>query len=88
MSSDRLRLMSHDEFVKHIDKLSDNLRKYLTQNNLKVDYVVPILRSGAVPAVYLANRLNLVKFAPFQVKHITHKTAKRTSKFCLIRSAR
>lgn len=76
MSSDRLRLMSHDEFVKHIDKLSDNLRKYLTQNNLKVDYVVPILRSGAVPAVYLANRLNLVKFAPFQVKHITHKDGK------------
>ena len=32
--------------------------------------MVPILRSGAVPAVYIANELNLVKFAPIQVKKI------------------
>ena len=32
--------------------------------------VITILRSGAVPAVYIVNELNLIKFAPIQVKKI------------------
>lgn len=68
-----MRFMSHDEFLKHIDKLHNNLSKFLDENQIKVDYLVPVLRSGAVPAVYLANRLNIVKFAPIQIKHITYK---------------
>ncbi len=69
----RMRIMSHKEFVKHVNVLASNLEKFLLEQKLKVDFIVPILRSGAVPAVYLANKLNIVKFLPFQVKHITRK---------------
>ena len=68
---ERYRKMSHAEFEKHMESLSAKIEKFLTEQKLRVDYVVPILRSGAVPAVYIANKLNLVKFAPFQAKHVT-----------------
>lgn len=67
---DEIRTMSHREFKKYVLKLTREIKKYTTENNLRIDYVVPILRSGAVPAVYIANELNIVKFAPIQVKKI------------------
>lgn len=67
---DEIRDMSHSQFKKYILKLSREIEKYTNQNNIRIDYVVPILRSGAVPAVYIANELNLIKFAPIQVKKI------------------
>ena len=67
--------MSHEEFVQHIDKICCGLSKYITDNQIKVDYICPILRSGAVPAVYIANKLNIVKFLPIQVKHVAYKNA-------------
>ncbi len=73
-----MRAMTHEEFTKHIENLYKGLDEFLNKQNLKVDYIVPVLRSGAVPAVYLANKLNIVKFAPFQVKHITYEDKKET----------
>ena len=67
---DEIRDMSHDEFKDYCLKLSKDIDSYCKKNNVRIDYVVPILRSGAVPAVYIANQLNLVKFAPIQVKKI------------------
>lgn len=75
---ERFRNLSHDEFVTIVNEISEKLNDFLTENKLKVDYVVPMLRSGAVPAVYIANRLNIVKFLPFQSKHITYKNGKET----------
>lgn len=67
---DEIKSMSHDEFKNYCLKLAKDIQEYCNNNNLRIDYVVPILRSGAVPAVYIANELNLVKFAPIQVKKI------------------
>ena len=67
---DEIREMSHDEFEKYISKITREIEKYLTENNMRIDYIVPILRSGAVPAVYIANELNIVKFASIQVKKV------------------
>ena len=64
---DEIKSMSHDEFKNYCLKLSKDIKKYCN-SNIRIDYVVPILRSGAVPAVYIANELNLIKFAPIQVK--------------------
>lgn len=69
----KYKRMEHNEFVKCIDKLCENLEKYIQDNKIKIDYICPVLRSGAVPAVYISNRLNSIKFLPFQVKHITYK---------------
>lgn len=67
---DKIRTISHRKFKKYVLKLSKEIEKYTNENNIRIDYVVPILRSGAVPAVYIANELKLIKFAPIQVKKI------------------
>ncbi len=67
---DEIRTMTHSEFKKHVLKVTKEIEKYTMENNIRIDYVVPILRSGTVPAVYIANELNLIKFAPIQVKKI------------------
>lgn len=67
---DEIKEMTHDEFKNYCLKVSKEIDEYCKDNNLRIDYVVPILRSGAVPAVYIANELNLIKFAPIQVKKI------------------
>ena len=59
---DEIRDMSHDEFKDYCLKLSKDIDSYCKKNNVRIDYVVPILRSGAVPAVYIANQLNLHRF--------------------------
>lgn len=65
--------MSNEIFEKYIDKLCESLSKFINRNGIKIDYICPILRSGSIPAVYISNRLNIVKFLPFQVKHIAYK---------------
>lgn len=67
---DRIRTMSHRKFKKYVLKVTREIEEYTRKNNIRIDYVVPVLRSGAVPAVYIANELNLVKFAPIQVKKV------------------
>lgn len=67
---DEIKDMSHDEFKNYCLKLAKDIYDYCDSNNVRIDYVVPILRSGAVSAVYIANELNLIKFAPIQVKKI------------------
>ena len=71
MKEENYRKISYDEFIKYIDKLCDGLKKYIDDNKIKVDYICPVLRGGGVPAVYISQNLNIIKFAPFQVKHIT-----------------
>ena len=65
--------IEYNEFLQHIDKLCDHLGKYIKDNKIKIDYICPVLRSGAVPATYISNKLNIVKFLPMQVKHIAYK---------------
>lgn len=67
---DEIKNMTHDDFKNYCLKVSKEINDYCIQNHLRIDYVVPILRSGAVPAVYISNELNLIKFAPIQVKKI------------------
>ena len=71
--SKNYKKLSYDEFIGYVDKICKKLSNYILKNNLKVDYICPILRSGAIPAVHISNRLNIIKFAPIQVKHVLHK---------------
>lgn len=64
--------MEHNEFLQYIDKICEQLGKYIKDNKIKIDYICPVLRSGAVPAVYISNKLNIVKFLPIQVKHVAY----------------
>lgn len=65
--------LSNKKFEVYVDIITDRLKKFILNNNIKIDYICPILRSGAIPSVYIANKLNVIKFAPIQVKHIEYK---------------
>ena len=65
--------MEHNEFLQYIEKICNDLKKYIQDNEIKIDYICPVLRSGAMPAVYISNKLNIIKFLPIQVKHIAYK---------------
>lgn len=67
------KTMSYKQFLQYTEKICTQLSNYIDNNKIKIDYICPILRSGAVPAVYIANQLNIVKFLPIQVKHIAYK---------------
>ena len=45
--------MQHNEFLQHIDKICNQLGRYIQDNGIKIDYICPVLRSGVVPAVYI-----------------------------------
>lgn len=70
--------MEYNEFLQYIDKICENLEKYIQESGIKIDYICPILRSGAMPAIYISNRLNIIKFLPIQAKHITYKDGKQS----------
>lgn len=80
MKEENYRKIPHEEFLKYIDKLCEGLKEYINKTNVKVDYICPVLRGGGVPAVYISQKLNIIKFAPFQVKHITYNDGRNECK--------
>ena len=73
MNKYNYKKLEYEEFLQYIDKICKNLEKYMRDNKIKIDYICPVLRSGSMPAVYISNKLNIVKFLPMQVKHISYK---------------
>ena len=65
--------LSNKKFELYMNIIGDKLMNFIAKSDIRIDYICPILRSGAVPAVYIANKLNIIKFAPIQVKHIKYK---------------
>jgi len=61
--------MNWDDYGKILDALYEKVKKYVGDNNLKIDVVVPILRGGAYPGAYLAYRLHLLRIIPVQYKY-------------------
>lgn len=53
MKKENYMRISHNEFLEYIDKICNDLEKYINENQLKMDYICPILRSGGVPAIYI-----------------------------------
>ncbi|MEF2619667.1 MAG: phosphoribosyltransferase [Clostridia bacterium] len=70
---ERHKKLSNKAFEFYIEQLTNKLNQFIKKNKIQIDYVCPILRSGAIPAVYIANKLNIIKFAPIQIKHIEYK---------------
>lgn len=63
------QVMSWSEYELELRKLTDKIVKYVKDNNLKVDVVVPILRGGNIPATYLAYTLDVLTILPVQYKY-------------------
>jgi len=52
------------EYESLLGKLSSDILKYLKKNSLAVDAVVPIMRGGGVPGIYLAYALHVLSILP------------------------
>ena len=61
--------MSWNDYGKILETLYKKVSKYLKENNIQINAVVPILRGGAFPGAYLAFKLNLLRILPVQYKY-------------------
>jgi hypoxanthine phosphoribosyltransferase len=66
---DDFKQISWQEYGKTLESLFDKVSKYLRENDIKIDAVVPILREGAFAGTYLAFRLGIVRVLPIQYKY-------------------
>lgn len=61
--------VSWEEYEKTLDILYKKVSKYLNENKIKIDVVVPILRGGAFPGLMLTFKLHMLRVLPVQYKY-------------------
>lgn len=61
--------MDWHEFHSIVNNLITKLTKYTQDNSIQFDAIAPILRSGAIPATMIANKMQIVPVIPVQVKY-------------------
>ncbi len=64
-----LDLISWERIDNFINKIYEDVDKYLKINNLTIKYIVPIMRGGGVPAIKLSHMFNVIDMLPIQLKH-------------------
>ena len=64
--------MTWEKYGEILETLYRKVEKYIKENNIGIDAVVPILRGGAFPGTYLAYRLSLLRIIPIQYKYFFH----------------
>lgn len=62
-------IVSWDRLSNNIDLISKQLSEYIKFNNLEIKYIVPIMRSGLIPAVILSEKFNVKDMLPIQIKY-------------------
>ncbi len=66
--------MSWDEF----DRIIDGIVRKIKDIGIQYDAVAPILRSGGIPAMMIANKLKIIPTIPIQVKYKYNPTVVET----------
>lgn len=61
--------MSWEDYGKILENLGQKVEKYVKENNIKIDAVVPILRGGMFPGGYLTYKLGLLRVLTVQYKY-------------------
>lgn len=74
-----LDLISWQRIDNFVDKVYKDVKKYLDENNLKIKYIIPILRGGGIPAIMFSHMFDVIDMLPIQLKHNdeTHKIDKK-----------
>ena len=65
--------MGWEEFGKVLNALIQKLSDYQKEHNIQFDIVAPILRSGGIPAIAIANKFKIIRFLPVQMKYVYDK---------------
>lgn len=68
-TKENLLLMSWEDYGNLLEKLVQEISDYAQKFSLKFDLVAPILRGGAIPAITIANKLDIVQTFPIQLKY-------------------
>lgn len=61
-------------YTKTLDILYHKVSQYLEKERIQIDAVVPILRGGAFPGIYLAYKLHLLSVLPVQYHYSFRKS--------------
>ena len=61
--------ISWEDYGVVLENLYKKVQKYIQEENIKIDAVVPILRGGAFPGTYLTFKLHLLRILPVQYKY-------------------
>lgn len=64
------KMLSWEEYGEILENLYKKVNKYLKNNKIKIDAVVPILRGGAFSGIFLAYKLHILRIIPVQYKHL------------------
>lgn len=65
--------LSWEEYGKTLEILYKKLSEYIKKKGVKIDAVVPILRGGAIPGVYLAYKFHVLRILPVQYHYLFTK---------------
>lgn len=64
-----LDLISWERIDEFIGKIYKDVHNYILENNLKIKYIIPIMRGGGIPAVIFSHLFNVIDMLPIQLKH-------------------
>ncbi len=78
-TNEDLDIISWDRIDGFVEKIYNDVIAYLNSNDLKIRYIVPIMRGGGVPGVMLSHMFGVVDMLPVQLKynHDTNKVDKK-----------
>lgn len=74
-----LDLISWEGIDRFINKIYKDVNNYLIENNLKIKYIIPIMRGGGIPAIIFSHLFDVIDMLPIQLKHNlqTHEIDKK-----------
>lgn len=64
-----LDLISWDRIDNFINKIYKEVNNYLIKANLKIKYIVPIMRGGGIPAIIFSHLFDVIDMLPIQLKY-------------------
>ena len=64
-----LELISWDRIDNFINKIYKEVNNYLIKANLKIKYIVPIMRGGGIPAIIFSHLFDVIDMLPIQLKY-------------------
>lgn len=61
--------MSWPDYQAYIQQIANKIVEFTATNNIKIDFILPILRGGGIPAISLSHLLKVKRLETLQVFH-------------------
>lgn len=65
----RFEKMTWTSYQHYIEKIAEDITQYLDRNKLSIDFIVPVLRGGGIPAISLSHLLKTKRLETIQLFH-------------------